>query len=230
MSAEFDKVVEEAHQRAKIELKRQEESTKGWVTSRRPRVVQSQSQSTPFETGFSSPSAVNFSGSQSVAAVVYSCQPFQIITKKISGVWKYGVSYNSPLFKGTNTTDPTSPQLQTISGLLTSKTPSNSDSGWITWSGSTDPVWIESNLSSVNVRSYSGGGDYGGGDVENGGGSYPYSQTKWRKLIAKITSDSDGTPLVEQFVASSLRLFTTAMSSADSSGGTTYTIPCQYPF
>lgn len=152
--------------------------------------------------------------------------PFQVITFNNDGLWQYGVIRQSYLFDIDPTTDPASPSLMSINGLLPDS-PTPVDQAWIFWTGSTDPIWLYSPVSSgqADINSYGAGSSYGDGDCEDDAGTPPV-QTAWRKLIAVVSDDGTGKPIVTQYVTTSLRLLNTAMMSSTSS----VIIPAVYPF
>jgi hypothetical protein len=169
--------------------------------------------------------------------------PFQIMyqgTPGVAGSFDYGVYFYSQLFSTDNIVDPTTPPIQTITGLLTSATPTPSDTGWITWNGSPDPVWITGTigtwpaLTSVNVSSYSNGDTYDGGDVENDGGAGSptvFTQTFFRLLIALIQDDGSGSPFTTQYVRENQKLLITSKDSFDNTGAANENIiAAVYPY
>ena len=111
---------------------------------------------------------------------------FEIFVNPNGG--SYGVYYGSKLLK--NFADSTSGQ--TITGLLTSATPSPTDSGWHTASAGAS-VYLEIAISSYAITSatikvdtsYVGGTWVTSGDTQNDGAS-PANQTFARKLIGEI--------------------------------------------
>lgn len=172
--------------------------------------------------------------------------PFQIITQVNplnSAQTQFGVNFNSLLYSNKNITAPPAIPNVTITGLLTSATPTPTDTGWVTWNGSNDYVWLEGsfgtwpNISAVNIYSLSaaGGHTYGGGDVENNGGSgtpVQYTQTKFRVLIGTLTAPTAPAtaPIVKQILNRNLKLYPCSMDSFDSTGGNENNIATIYPF
>ena len=142
--------------------------------------------------------------------------PFKVLVQDnpdTLGAYDYGIVYESKLFNSPDSTD-----IQTISGLLTSDNPLPTDSGWITWNGSDDLIWLDIQIetfpdsSAVAINSWSNGDEFGGGEVEYDGESPP-TQTAARVVIAYITSDSTGKPLIDQRIDTHLQM-TGAISKA----------------
>lgn len=133
---------------------------------------------------------------------------FQVLTQKDGSVTKAGVYYGSKLLKSLAPDDNLS-----ITGLLTSTTPSPSDSGWFTVV-SGDKVWLEVSVlnataTSAQIKhdnSFSTGAAAwsSGAYVEDDGADLP-KQTKARKLIA--TFEGGSTISVLQHVSSNLVMF-----------------------
>jgi hypothetical protein len=121
--------------------------------------------------------------------------PFKVLTNFHNGNMRVGVYHKSDLYKNLRPNNNL-----TISGLLTTHPPSNSDSGWFEPS-SNDLIWLEVNFNpnsgqptSAEINSLSTGGQF---DINLNawGGSDAYvvknvdnKQTKCRKLIAKVNN------------------------------------------
>ena len=159
--------------------------------------------------------------------------PFKVITRTETNesgdpIYYYGVIYHSLLLISSSYTEN-----QTISGLLSSDTPSNDDEGWILWNVSEDIVWLELDVSDFSVTgasitSWSTGNDFGGGEVENDGG-LPPNQSKARIVIAKITVGNDGEPIIDQRVRTHLQMVPSIEDSKDESGGNEQKLNCIVP-
>jgi hypothetical protein len=112
--------------------------------------------------------------------------PFKVLTNFSNG--RVGVYYHSNLYKSL-----APDHKQTITGLLTTHPPSNSDSGWFTPS-SNDLIWLEVDfdntydVTAARINSLSKGGNF---DIS----AHPFespnaclTENKARKLIAKINN------------------------------------------
>jgi hypothetical protein len=116
-------------------------------------------------------------------------QPFQVIRKYISGQLSYGVAYYSEL--RSNFIDSTS--TISITGLLASNYPTDTDAGWNT-ANPGDSAYLEiqilpDQLPTATMKidgNYAGGIGVSNGDIEYDGSN---NQTYARKLIAKINAD-----------------------------------------
>lgn len=154
---------------------------------------------------------------------------FKVIVENASGGPTMGVLFGSVL-----TTDITEYSSEiAVTGLL----PSIGATPTVTTS-TTDVVWLEIPVTSSSfpftfgtpvIRNLASGGNFGGGGVENDGGSPP-SQTFIRKVLAVMGDDGTGkVVVVSQRVRGSLvvQLFP-YLPSKDSSGGTAADILAYY--
>lgn len=163
---------------------------------------------------------------------------FQCLTQTISGVTSRGIYSGSILIQSFDHTDTLS-----ITGLLTSVTPTPTDAGWIVTS-TTDYGWLEIDVdasafpftfSGAAIKSISNGDMWGGGEVQNDGGMgtpIVYSQDKIRIVIYEMDVGPNGNPaVINQWVRDPLRIeMTNYLDSNDASGGSDETILAAYVF
>jgi len=131
---------------------------------------------------------------------------------------EFGVTYNSLLLASPDHEDNVE-----ISGLI------DGDDGWVTWNGEDDLVWLEIEWDdwpdsyTASIKSYSNGDDFGDGEVESDGDDPP-TQTHARIVIAEITADKDGNPIIDQRVRTHLQ-----MVGAMEEDGNGVVIDCMVP-
>ena len=152
--------------------------------------------------------------------------PFKVQIRSnpdVPGAFDFGVVYDSLLLNSPDYTDNTA-----IEGLI------SGGDGWVTWNGSDDIVWLEIEWSnwpdsfSASIKSNSNGDDWGDGEIETNGDDSP-TQTKARVVLASITSDGAGNPVVDQRVRTHLQLV--GAMEQDSSSGVTFDciVPAAFP-
>lgn len=175
--------------------------------------------------------------------------PFKvfIIGNKTDG-FKRGVYYNSKLFQTISYKSK-----KTITGLLTSLTPTDKDDGYtptekddfiwleIEVYGPTDtPSWPTIKTASIKSKKKDGASAFGGGEVErdNGtplGSAKAYTQTKARIVLAVINESEDNPEFltVDQRVSTNLRMEQCIMTALynDPNSTTEYAyVPGTYPY
>ena len=152
--------------------------------------------------------------------------PFKVQIRSSSNTpeaFDFGVVYESLLLASPDHEDNVE-----ISGLI------DGDNGWVTWNGSDDLVWLEIEWSdwpdsySASIQSYSNGDDWGDGEIETDGGDPP-TQTTARVVLASITSDDSGNPVIDQRVRTHLQLV--GAMEQDSNTGVTFDciVPAAFP-
>jgi len=152
--------------------------------------------------------------------------PFKVQIRSapdVSGTFDFGVVYDSLLLNSPDYTDNTA-----IEGLI------SGGDGWVTWNGSDDIVWLEIEWSkwpdsfTASIKSYSNGDDWGDGEIETDGDTPP-TQTKARVVLASITSDNAGIPVIDQRVRTHLQLV--GGMEQDSNTGVTFDciVPAAFP-
>jgi hypothetical protein len=152
--------------------------------------------------------------------------PFKVQVRSdpdVPGAFNFGVVSDSLLLNTPDYTDDTA-----IEGLI------SGDEGWVMWNGADDIVWLEIEWDdwpdsySASIKSYSNGDDWGGGEVEYDGQTPP-TQTKARIVLAEITSDDSGNPVVDQRVRTHLQMVGAMELAQTSDGGDGVTIDCIVP-
>ena len=116
------------------------------------------------------------------------------------GAFDFGVVYESLLLASPDHEDNVE-----IDGLI------DGEDGWVTWNGEDDLVWLEIEWDdwpdsyTASIKSYSNGDDWGDGEIESDGDDPP-TQTYARVVLAAITSDDAGNPVVDQRVRTHLQM------------------------
>jgi len=138
------------------------------------------------------------------------------------GAFDFGVVYESLLLASPDHEDNVE-----IVGLI------DGDDGWVVWNGDDDIVWLEIEWDdwpdsyTASIKSYSNGDDWGDGEIESDGDEPP-TQTNARVVLAAITSDDAGNPVVDQRVRTHLQM---VGAMAQDGGGVTLDciVPAAFP-